>query len=130
MAIGQPCGGTGMTAPTEAEIRAAIADRMRKYPNDNPRQKLAGAVDQAFDAVGYIDLDEEGQYDWGTQALSDLWADLRPSEVERLHELIAEAKRRALDAAWAVIAEQVVAAGLAFAAEYPDAPRAKQEAAC
>ena len=117
-----------MSAPTEVEIRAAIADRITKYPHDNARVKLEYAVDQIFDVVVYVDLDENGRVDLRVPALSDLWADLRPNEIERVRELIAEAKGRALDAAWPVIADQVVAAAVAFAAEYPDAPRAKREA--
>lgn len=114
-----------MTAPTEAEIRALIDDRSARYPNDSIEHHLDHVLDKAFDTIGYVDLDEQGQRDFGSTFLSDTWADLRPSEADRLGELIAAARQQAAERARAAIVEEVVAAALTFAAEYPDAPRAK-----
>jgi len=117
-----------MTAPTEAEIRAALEERTAKYPSDNGQRLLDEAVDKAFDVVGYIELDENDALAFGAYALSDLWEDLRPTEVVRLHQLVRWAQERAKAAAWEAIIQECVAAGLKFAAEYPDAPRAAPEA--
>jgi hypothetical protein len=115
---------TRSSAPTEAEIRAMLAERAVKWPHDNAERQLAEAVDTAFDTIGYIELDEL-ESNGGLHALSDLWADLRPSEIIRLHLLVSEARERAYGAAWEAIVREVVAAGLAFAAEFPNAPRAQ-----
>ena len=113
--------------PTEAEIRALIESRSARYPTDSIEHRLERALDSAFDTIGYVSLDEQGQYDFGEAFLSDTWGDLRPSEANRLGELIHEARVRAESRARAAIVEEVVAAALAFAAEHPDAPRAKAE---
>src|SRR5687768_15534457 len=112
-----------MTAPTEQEIREILADRERRYPHDFG-DKLAEAIDHAFDAIGYVELDEQGQYDFGGEWLSDTWADLRQSEQRYLAGAILQAKGRALASAREAIVGEVVAAALQFAREYPDAPRA------
>jgi hypothetical protein len=97
-----------MTAPTEEEIRAAIA---REWGRDIGRD--------FHDAFTGCQLLGDSLFDWD---------DMRPSEQERLNELThsavdpirADAQRR--------INEALVSAGLSFAAEYPDAPRATREA--
>jgi hypothetical protein len=111
------------TPPTEAEIRQALVERVSR--SDSPHVKLGEAIDTAMDVVGYIELDMAD--DLSVPALSDLWSDLRPSEARRLAEIVDEAKDRALEAAWEIIAEEAVQAALTFAAEYPDAPRARVE---
>lgn len=116
-----------MTAPTEAEIRELVAERDRRYPFDSIDAKLEEAINRGFDTIGYVSLDEKGQYDFGESFLSDTWADLRPSEEDRLAELIVEAKARAEQRARDAIVEEVIAAALAFGAEYPDAPRVQPE---
>ena len=113
-----------MTAPTEAEIRSLIDDRVSRFPRDSGYGVLDDAIDFAFDVVGYTDLDEDGRHDFGTNALSDLWADLTPEQVSELRELIQEGKARAFNAAWDVIAGQIVRTALAFTYQYPDAGRA------
>jgi hypothetical protein len=53
------------------------------------------------------------------------WADLRPSEAERLMALVNEAEARAVERCLSVVREELTAAALAFAAEHPEAvPRA------
>ena len=104
-----------MSAPSEEEIRAALAREWKRSHQPWPPSpelewdlgwnRFAGMGDEVFD------LEE-----------------FRPSEVERLDSLRhdataplrAEIERRLTDA--------VVSAILAFAAEYPDAPRAQREA--
>jgi hypothetical protein len=109
---------------TEADIRNHLAVRSEQYPHDNPRKKMAEAISEAFDPIGYVQLSPEDEAGFGSKVLSDLWDDLRPSEAKRLHDLIAEHVKEALEASWAAVVSEVVAAALTFAAEYPDAPRA------
>lgn len=116
-----------MTAPTEAEIRQLIADRSARYPLDSLERPLGEAIDKSFDTIGFVTLDERGRWDFGVDFLSDTWADLRPSEQERLGELIAAAKARAMERARESIIGETVAAALAFSAEHPDAKRASPE---
>lgn len=113
------------TAPTADEILQIIAARTARYPIDSLDAKLDEAIGNAFDAIGYVSLDEQGAYDIGAAFLSDTWGDLRPSEAARLGEIISEAQERAEEKARAAIIEEVIGAALTFAAEYPDAPRAE-----
>lgn len=102
-----------MTAPTEAEIRALIESKSKA---DFGAQifEITGPVDYFYED----DPPREGPED-------GLWHDLRPSQQRRLRELLNgiydladEYERRVVDA--------TVQAVLTFAAEYPDAPRAKE----
>jgi hypothetical protein len=114
-----------MTAPTEHEIRAVLEAESRSHPNDNEVTGLSEAIDQLFYTVEYRSLTaEEAEYDDGGP-LTHLWGSLLLAEEQRLAEIVEEAKARAYDRARAAIVEEVIAAGLRFAAEYPDAPRAK-----
>ena len=108
----------------EADVRAVFAHRARLYPSDDPGRKVKEAIDGWADGIGYVDLDAEGRLDFGQDSLSELWADLRPSEQARLGALIVAAKARAFSAANAAILDELTAAALAFAAEFPGAPRA------
>lgn len=55
-----------------------------------------------------------------------MWAsDLRPSEAIRLREIAQEGIARATERARAAIVDELVAAALRFAEEFPDAPGAK-----
>jgi hypothetical protein len=119
---------TVTTAPTEAEIRAAILAELAELPGDNEVDKLTDTVDRFSYAVDWhrdrdIATDELIEYS------ADIWTDLRPSQADRLAELVGTARQRAYERAHAVILEEFVSAALAFAAEYPDAPRATREAA-
>lgn len=116
-----------MTAPTEAEIREAIEDRNRRYRKD-ASDRLAEAVDTALDALAYIEIDDGLGDHSGAVVLSDLWTDLRPSEAARLRELIDVARQRLLASLWPMVVDAALEAGVTFAREYPDAPRAVQEA--
>lgn len=116
-----------MTAPTEAEIRDLIADRIVRYPRDSGYRDLGEAIGRAFDVVGYTPLDEQGRY-LDADFLSDAWADLTPAQLADLTRLIAAARVRAFTASWNVIAGEIVATALAFAAAHPEAKRAPREA--
>ena len=118
-----------MAAPTEAEIRQVIHDRAAKFPGDNPRDKLDEGIDKALDALGYVELDDDEQDGMpsGATVISDLWTDLRPSEAVRLRDVVHDVRTELRDALWSMIEDRVVAAGLTFAAEHPDAPRARGE---
>jgi hypothetical protein len=93
---------------------------------------LRGLVTDYFQAISdpaFAVLDAT-EADWGPLDRSEgPWQDLRPSEALRLRALIGEAERRAVDRARQAIVEEVVAAGLAFVAEYPDAPLAGEAVA-
>ena len=97
-----------MSAPlTEAEVLAMVAAHVERFGLDISRFDDAY---HPFDA-----LVSEG---------SSLWRDLRPSESSRLEAISTAAEARAWARAHAAIVEEAVAAALAFAAEYPEAPRA------
>lgn len=116
-----------MTAPTEAEIRDLVQQRIQRHPRDNGRHSLTEAVDKAFDTIGYIKLDARDRHAFAAVALSDTWADLSKAEITELHDLIVEGHAAAMDAAWAAIVDQVVEAGLAFGSRHPEARRARRE---
>lgn len=110
-----------MTAPTEAEIREIIEARARK--NDNALEHLELAIDEAGDAL-LTPMHEDGRYDFDEAYMSDLWTDLRPSEADRLAELVEAAKAELRTTIWPQILNVIVEAGVRFAKEHPDAPRA------
>jgi hypothetical protein len=117
-----------MTAPTEAEIREAIERSATRYSNAG-KDKLTEAVMEYADDIRWDPGDPDGLTppaceDRGTA----LWCDLRPSEADRLKTLLYGAEERAVAACHELIIREYIAAALAFAAEYPDAPRAAREA--
>jgi hypothetical protein len=94
-----------MTAPTEAEIRETITAAM---------PAAAGTIgDRAYEL---------------TFSIRYLWGDLPPSQGARIEALIEEAQA-AIEAlepeVLGRVREAVAAAAMTFAAEYPDAPRAR-----
>ncbi len=100
-------------APTEEEIRASIARRWRWSPPNPP------CIDVQFsDGIGATQCLLDGLYDFD---------DMRESEVDRLNELTFAAMAPIRDRARREINEALVVAALAFAAEHPDAPRARPE---
>jgi hypothetical protein len=113
-----------MTAPTCEEIRAALEARMTHYTHDGGEAKLREAIGEMFDLIDYRALGEDDADAFDSDAIGDdFYCDLRPSEAHRLHELAVGASALAYREARAVIVEAVVAAAVAFGAEYPDAPR-------
>lgn len=119
-----------MIAPTEAEIREALRRRVDDWPNDNPLRKLRDAVEDfgAFmhgPAFAILESSDPRDPDEGSDS-DDVWGcDLRPSEAKALDFYFQEAVERALSDARAAITAVFVERALAFAAEFPDAPRAK-----
>jgi hypothetical protein len=99
-----------MSAPTEQEIRE-IAER--EFADDGSLN-AAGRLGDAF----------------GSSALDVLYdfEDLRASEEEALNAAVWDAIRPIRDRAIAECKEALVVAGLRFAAEHPDAPRAVPKA--
>ncbi len=121
-----------MTPPTEAEIREAIALRTTLYV-DNPVKHLREVVEDfgAFmhgPAFAILESsDPRGDED--PSEADDIWGnDLRPSEAKALMFYFQEAVERAVSDARAAIEAAFVDAALRFAAEFPDAPRAKRQA--
>jgi hypothetical protein len=112
-----------MAAPTEAEIREAIAEGFDSLVVDHPDgiwDALApiNDSDQALVRAGWVEGFYPPEDHPGT-----LWADLRASESEELHaatgEVLAAALRDYLEAA----REGAIAAAVRFAEAHPDIPR-------
>ena len=104
-----------MSAPTEEEIRAAIA---RGWGARRPhRLSIEGVFS---DGIGECLLLLDGIFDTG---------DFRDSELARLDELLELAVKPIRDEARRQINEAIVSAAQTFAAEHPDAPRARREVA-
>lgn len=120
---------TAAIAPTEAEIRAALELRATRYPADDPRKGLRESIEDfarvlsgpAFDALEAVDPRDPEAPDQP----DDLWRDLRPSEAKVLDAIAREGIESAYERAYAAILDELVAAGLRFAREHPDVPRAK-----
>jgi hypothetical protein len=122
-------GGTAHQAPTEAEIRAEVLEAGTVYPKGHPyAQELEEIIkgwatplaSAAFDALESPDERTPGD-DTGLV----LWRDLRPSEAIVLRGLVADAVRRATDRCQILVLEELTAAGVGFAAAFPDAPRVR-----
>jgi hypothetical protein len=121
-----------MSAPTEEEIRAAIEAEIAEYPSDNGLRNLGEAIDRLADPIDWhLSGDEDESDEDGTphQLGDNVWRNLRPTEAARLRLLVERAKLSAFAMAREAIVREIVAAGLTFAAEYPDAPRARREVA-
>lgn len=106
------------TAPSEAEIRAAIEAAPDGYDGVSD---LTGKLYELFGAPLY----GPGRFDPEEDQVGprDLWVDLRASEAARLLELADEAWVRARQRVHQILVDELTAAALAFAAEYPEAPR-------
>jgi hypothetical protein len=100
---------TRTTAPTEEEIRAALA---RAWATPPPNGSSAGA--EFTDAFTHLASLVDAPYDLD---------DLRESELERLDELIGASMVGVRDQAHRAAIEVLVEAIAAFAAEHPEAPR-------
>jgi len=104
-----------MSAPTEEEIRAAIAREWGNRPPTGP------SIDVNFaDAFTHCMTLPDSLYDFD---------ELRESEVDRLNELMFAAVNPIRDDARRQVNEALVSAALTFAAEHPDAPRAERSVA-
>jgi len=111
---------TGQTPITEAQVRSVIAAHATRYPNDCSDVGILTVAYGLGDAFQYYPPTP----DKDSSASGDaLWTDLRPSERDRLLEIIADAQVRASEKAYAILTDAMVAAALAFAAEFPDVPR-------
>lgn len=117
-----------MSAPTEAEIRAVIEDRLTKYPSDWPQSRIRAGIEAMADFMDGPAADKlSGDPVFGDEPRrwpGDLSDDLRRPEAARLDQLYREATERALARCLEIAAEEIVLAAETFAREYPDAPRA------
>lgn len=103
------------TAPTEAEIREILAEA---------EPDIGELISEFTNLLAYVPPGSRGPaYTPG------LWDDLRPSQENRLLDLLDNVYEELKEAIRKMIEDRVVAAALAFAAEFPDAPRAQREAA-
>lgn len=124
---------TASLAPpaTEAEIRAAINFGWRQHPSSTPTEAGARAalhglileVAQALTAPSLDALDARLEDFDGTPSDEAFWVDLRKSEAQTLRDYVHEAVATASDRCQAIITEELVAAGVRFATEHPNAPR-------
>ena len=118
-----------MSAPTEAEIRSVIEDRLTRYPADMPDKKIRAGIEAMADFMYGPAWDklsgEASRGDDPREWPGDLWDDLRRPEAARLDQLYREATERALTRCLEIATEEIVLSALAFAAEFPDAPRAQ-----
>jgi hypothetical protein len=115
-----------MSAPTEAEIRAAIAHRLATaHPGDDPADGIRDSIQQMADFMYGPSADVlSGERNPPRGWPADLWDDLRRPEAARLDQLYLEATERALARCLEIATEEIVLAAETFAREYPDAPRA------
>ena len=97
--------------PTEAEIRELVARRFLDNGSLNARGQLTDAFSDA------------------SSVLDDLYEtdDLRQSELDGINRAEYEAMAPIRNRAIAELQEALVVAGLQFAAEHPEAPRAVPE---
>lgn len=125
-----------MTAPSEQEVREAIAHELAQGKSsgttgDGLASELRGLIrDIASPLTNPVFLVEAGdEWDATEPDPGDLWYNLRATEAKRLRELTAAAIEAIAQGCETVIMEGLTATALAFAAEYPDAPRPKVEVA-
>ena len=125
-----------MTAPSEAEIREAVADRLAEQTTEALRPRLRELIRDAsgpmqWPATYVLDgLANDDLFNDAPPLASEgaLWGgDMRRSEAEALAEALRPAVDRAASRCEAIIIDELTAAGVQFAQEYPDAPRAVRE---
>ncbi|MBA2555898.1 MAG: hypothetical protein H0V12_00885 [Chloroflexi bacterium] len=104
-------------ALTEQDIRKAI--EASATSTDALRWAISVVASTSCAAFTALSRDDAGD-----DARDSRWRDLRRSEARRLRELVTGAIDAAATRCEAIILEELTAAGVAFAAEYPDAPRA------
>jgi hypothetical protein len=114
-----------MTAPTEQEIRDAIAERIRRAVETFPEAiRDANALDPIDDSDmaltrrGWVEGFYPSEDHPGT-----FWADLTTEEIEELHCATEGAMYGVLDGLADRITDAVVAATVAYAKAHPDIPR-------
>jgi hypothetical protein len=117
-----------MTAPTEAEIRADVVSFLESPSPmglSSMRDALRSVVRDIADTIDVPAFNAlESDRDVGDDESHDaLWRDLRRSEARRLRELVTAAIDRATERCEAIILDEVTAPGIAFAKEFPEAPR-------
>jgi hypothetical protein len=122
-----------MSAPTEAEIRAALATAAagefhESEPPGGPLPAilrfLAVELSHPMSGPAWRALEATAEYSPDEADPGDLWTDLRRTEAQRLRDLLALAADRIAERCSAIFLEEFTSAGERFTAEYPDAPRA------
>ena len=77
-----------MSAPTEAEIRSVIEDRLTRYPSDRPQSRIRDGIEAMADFMYGPAWDklsgESSRGDAPREWPGDLWDDLRRPEAARL----------------------------------------------
>jgi hypothetical protein len=112
---------TAPAALTEAEIRAAIEASLNIGVND---ADVGGLVCDFLRVIHY-----EAPKDRGPNYGGCLWDDLKPSQAAILEARVEQVYLDLDEPIERMIVDAVTAAALAFAAEFPDAPRAMVPAA-
>lgn len=117
-----------MIAPTEAEIRAAIADGITRRPREvdeitDVAFRVSGTIRHSPYALTRRRWAEDFYPDEVDELTGTLWADLTEAETAAIEELVDNAARRFQERAAAILLEELVLAGVAFAEAHPDVPR-------
>jgi len=130
-----------MTAPTEAEIREQL--RVGAMTHTHHKENLLGprlvdtvhwaASPLTWPATVALDFTPRDFHDFGDDAENDgaaLYGRLSPDAARRLRQLTHEAEQRAAERCEAIILDELTAAGVRFATEFPEAarPRAMEAA--
>lgn len=113
--------------PTEHEIRAAVIEALHvKQPIESNLDEIRSHIRDAAAQVrapAWDVLESTDERTPDAMVMDGLWVDMRPTEARRLMVLYDEAIDRATARSEAIIVEELTAAGVVFAREFPDAPR-------
>lgn len=122
---------TATTLTIEEAIESVLSEVLTHDMESEP--ELHGGKRATFAMViqeigASIDEPAEEVLLWGDivdqePVTESVWMNLRPTEARRLHELVEVAIERAIDRALEVTLQEIRGAAMAFAAEFPDAPR-------
>lgn len=115
---------TTATAPaalTAEDVRQAFETAEAAAPNDRVDRPIEELAVRAFDLIDWqppdvtLDQDDVDRHEIGAHVFHDL----RPSEHERLAAIIHQHRSRAEARIRELLIEELTAAALAFATEYP-----------
>jgi hypothetical protein len=116
---------------TEEDIRSALAAAIEARTdgvdtlgtNRSALRSVIASIGNPMTNPAFLAIEADAEWEPDRPDPGDLWYDLRTSEARRLRELTTAAVERAADRCAAIILDELTAAGVAFAAEHPDAPR-------
>ncbi len=115
-----------MTAPTEAEIRARLIAVFDQY-GDELYDELGNVVEAVAEPLNCAAKSALGKISDVPTMETSLWGVLSPEPARVLDSIVSAAIERAVGRCVDIILEELTAAGVQFAQEHPDAPRAVRE---